>query len=430
VTEDIETDRGLIPEEQRTFELSDMNRAWPSFFVLTSLLASLTVWLAPAVAEITLRADFDQASLDTSNSHADGDLITLAGRENFYPDKWKWLYFAASGLAGQRPTFRIDGEFVFGNERLADHSMVYSYDNQTWNFFDNNDVAADGKTFTFSNDAAFGADEVFIAYGLPYPYSMIVKHVAKISSSPWVHPTSSGDEALVIGRSPGGIDDMDREIPGRNIYGYSITDDASKEAKAKVVLVGGVHANESLASYVLEGLVDFLVSDAPEARAVRRQAEFFVYPMVNPDGRRAGYNRSTVQYESGRPNRNWKPPEYGGLDDIRVAGDAMLADVGQAVYVIDFHSDSVGKRGHYAYVLPEWQQHPLWLNFLRLEPKVTTRNAKLIDHTMARFGRDELGAAFSITFETQFIAEEDGHRFRVMGANWGRAFSRVLEQSD
>jgi hypothetical protein len=102
------------------------------------------------------------------------------------------------------------------------------------------------------------------------------------------------------------------------------------------------------------------------------------------------------------------------------------ADVARADVVIDFHSDSVGKSGHYAYVLPEWQDHPLWTNFLQLEPQVQTRNARLRDRTMARFGRDELGAKFSITFETQFIAGEQSHRFFEMGANWARALHATL----
>jgi hypothetical protein len=108
-------------------------------------------------------------------------------------------------------------------------------------------------------------------------------------------------------------------------------------------------------------------------------------------------------------------------------GEALLADVGKADILIDFHSDSVGKSGHYAYVLPAWQDHPLWRNFQKLEPEVQTRDAKLVDRTTARFGRDELGADFSITFETQFIAGEHAERFRAMGANWGRALYRTLE---
>jgi hypothetical protein len=395
---------------------------------LTAALITLLVAHGTYAAEITLHANFDQASLDVVNSHVEGDIVTLVGRDNFNTGHWKWIYFAAKGVAGRRVTFRIDGDYVFGANKLAEHQMIYSFDRKRWNFFDLNEMGDDGM-FTFSNEAPFREDPVYIAYGLPYPYQRVVEHTKRIASSPWVHPTAPGGESLVIGKSPGGIDDMDRKIRPRNIYGYRLSDDRAERMKTKVVLVSGVHANESLSSYVLEGLVDFLISDAPEAQALRRRAEFFVYPMVNPDGRRAGYNRTTVQYSSRRPNRSWIPPRYGGLDDIRLVGESMRADVGHADFVIDFHSDSVGKSGHYAYVLPEWQEHPLWRNFRMLEPDVRTRDAKLIDRTMARFGRDELGAEFSITFETQFIAGEHAGRFKEMGVNWALAMHRTLGAS-
>ena len=82
--------------------------------------------------------------------------------------------------------------------------------------------------------------------------------------------------------------------------------------------MSGVHANETLGNFTLEGLVDFLVSDDLEAAQLRRYAEFYVYPMANPDGRFAGYNRSTVQRVNVDPNRAWNPPNYFDPDE-RVA---------------------------------------------------------------------------------------------------------------
>jgi hypothetical protein len=272
-----------------------------------------------------------------------------------------------------------------------------------------------------------GNDDMWVAYGLPYANGRIELLAAQLRTSPWVSPTASADASLVIGQSPGGLDDLGRNIARRDMFGFRITDSSSTAPKAKVVLVGGVHANETLGSFTLEGLLDFLVGDSLEAGVLRKQAEFYVYPMANPDGRFAGYNRSTVQRESLDPNRHWVPPNYDGLDDIEVVGDAMLADTdADADYLIDFHSDVAGKSGHYGNVLPQWQTNPLWLNFLQLEPSVDTNNALLEDDTTAKFGRDRLGANFSITFETQFLAGENIDRFLSLGENWGQAFFRTL----
>lgn len=389
-------------------------------------------WMAvtalPAYGVITLSADFDSASLDLANSFAVGSSVTLAGRDNFNPGEWKWLYFRADGVAGLAPSFQIDDDFNTGGSSLNGHAMVYSYDQQTWGFFDQNVRSSSQGTFTFNNVAPFTQDHVYVAYGLPYPNERVVAHTQQLAASPWVSPTASGNAALVVGPSAGGVDDLGRVIASREMYGYLITDPSYPASqKKRVVLFGGVHANETLGNFTLEGLVDFLASDAPEADRLRRQAEFYVYPMVNPDGRFAGYNRSTVEAPTIDPNRVWDPPSYDGVHDVRVIGEVSRADTGGDVdYVIDFHSTVNGKDGHYGFVLPEYQTDPLWQNFLALEPSVNTRNASLIDDTGAKFGRDLLGAEFSITFETQFLAGENIDRFLDLGRNWGLALEQTL----
>ena len=380
-----------------------------------------------AAASIVLDADFDHGSLDEANSLASDTLVTLTGRDNYNPGLWKWLYFSATGVAGLQPTFRIDDDFATGGSDLNAHEMVYSYNQQDWLFFDNNVRQSSLDRFSFFNDQPFSQNQVYVAYGLPYPNLRVVNHVNQVNLSPWVSPTASASPNLVIGQSPGGIDDLGRNISHRDILGFKITDSSSSAPKAKVVLVGGVHANESLGNYTLEGMIDFLVGDSREAGLLRKQAEFYVYPMANPDGRHAGFNRSTVQHPSLDPNRYWTSPDYGGLDEVKVVGDAMIEDtISDADYLIDFHSDTAGKEGHYGYILPQWQGNPLWLNFLQLEPAIRTENAVLSDFTTAKFGRDELGADFSITFETQFLAGENVDRFLDLGRNWGLAFFRTL----
>lgn len=388
----------------------------------TCLLAVQTV----AFAQIQLDGNFDHGSLDAANSSVNGNVITLAGRDNFNPGDWKWLYFSADNVNGLTPTFQIDDDFATGGSNLNAHEMVYSYDQQTWNFFDNNDRDAAQDTFTFSNNSPFTQNQVFVAYGLPYSYGRLVAHTSALQSSPWVMPTSSGDSSLVIGQSPGGTDDLGRAIAPRDIHGYKITDSSITGPKEKIAIVGGVHSNETLGNFVVEGLVDFLVSDDLRAARLRKNAEFFVYPMANPDGRFAGYNRSTVQRVDDDPNRFWDSPLYGFMSDIKVVGDALLADTGgDADYFIDSHSTVNGKDGHFAFVNSAFQSDPFWLNFLQLEPSVDTRNSSLINLTAAKFGRDELNAEFSITFETQFIAGENIDRFLDMGMNMGLAFDEV-----
>ncbi len=394
-----------------------------SLLGLALLLASHPAW-----GVILLDGDFDSGSLDEDNTSVSGSFVTLAGRDNHNPGDWKWLYFTADGVNGQQVTFQIGDNFDTGGGSLVGHKMVYSYDQENWSFFENNVRNAALDTFTFSKTGAFTQDRVYVAYGLPYPLSRVTEHTNNLVSSPWVSPTMSGDASLVIGQSPGGTDDLGRVIAPQDMYGYKITDsNGGAIAKKKVVLFGGVHANETLGNFTLEGLVDFLVSDDAEAAILRKYAEFYVYPMANPDGRFAGYNRSTVQRENLDPNRYWVPPNYNGLDDIEVVGDAVRTDtVNNIDYLLDFHSTVNGKTGHFGFILPEYQSDPFWQNVLQIEPSIDTNGAQLVDDTGAKFGRDHLNAEFSATFETQFLADENIDRFLTLGRNFGLAFQETF----
>jgi hypothetical protein len=396
-----------------------------------------------AEAVITLDADFDSGSLCLTPSNAcddngtassvNGNVVTLVGRDNFSAGQWKWINFRANGVNGQLVNFEIGDDFTTGSSNLVEHKMIYSYDGQNWSFFDNNQLLGAQDKFVFSNNAPFTHDAVYVAYGLPYPYQRTVDHTASIAASPWVSPTASGNGTLVIGQSPGGVDDIGRSIAPHDLYGFKVTDPSATGTKKKVVVSSGVHANETVGNWTLEGLVDFLLSDELEAAQLRRYAEFYVYPMVNPDGRFAGNNRTTVEVNDVDPNRAWNPPSYtepgdsSTLHDVSQVGEAMRADTGQDVdYLIDFHSTvNHSIPYHHGLILSQWQSDPFWLTLRSFEPALITAGASLIDHTVAKFGRDELNAEFSATFETLFIADENIDRFLDLGRNFGLAWRDV-----
>jgi len=42
---------------------------------------------------------------------------------------------------------------------------------------------------------------------------------------------------------------------------------------------------ETPASWMMKGILDFLIGDSPEASALRQIFVFFVVPILNPDGK-------------------------------------------------------------------------------------------------------------------------------------------------
>lgn len=67
-----------------------------------------------------------------------------------------------------------------------------------------------------------------------------------------------------------------------------------------------VHPGETPASWIMKGLLDFLVDNSEAARILRQNFVFFIVPMLNPDGVMYGNNRCSLAGVD--LNRQWKIP--------------------------------------------------------------------------------------------------------------------------
>lgn len=132
-----------------------------------------------------------------------------------------------------------------------------------------------------------------------YTPEMVELHTQIVGKLPWVMPTASGDENMVIGHTPGWPRKPewpdDPEIPPQKIYGYQITDTLTREPKVKMILVSQNHSTEFTGSWVLEGMVNFLASSDSKAVFLRSKAIFYVYPDINPEGRYMATHRINLE---------------------------------------------------------------------------------------------------------------------------------------
>jgi hypothetical protein len=76
--------------------------------------------------------------------------------------------------------------------------------------------------------------------------------------------------------------------------------------KKYIVLTSRVHPGESNASYLMHGVIEFLLSSASEAIELREKFIFKIIPMLNPDGVIYGNYRSSIMGVD--LNRRWKNP--------------------------------------------------------------------------------------------------------------------------
>ena len=184
-----------------------------------------------------------------------------------------------------------------------------------------------------------------------YTVDMTEAHTQLVSNSPYVTPTASGDACLalpgcpipdfVVGVSAGNVGG-DPCVPQHNLYAYKITDPAAAGSKTKVIIDTGNHNTETPGSWTFQGMVDFLVSSEPAAIWLRQVAEFYVYPLVNPDGRYTADGRGNPEMTAEGfgldHNRVWNTQGQ-GLSTIDALTTAMQNDTGgDADYLFDFHN--------------------------------------------------------------------------------------------
>lgn len=152
-------------------------------------------------------------------------------------------------------------------------------------YFKNN-FKRDGKyglekfhyTFTFTYTFPHDKDTVYFAYSLPYTYTdlcedldimMADKRISTFVSRNTLCRTLAGNKCeylTITSRENTSVDDPDRIN------------------KKGVVISARVHPGESVASWMMKGVIDFLVSDKIEAQALRKLFIFKIIPMLNPDG--------------------------------------------------------------------------------------------------------------------------------------------------
>lgn len=154
-------------------------------------------------------------------------------------------------------------------------------------------------TLTFTIEFTHDDDQMFFSHCFPYTYSDLQDDLNKIekdcNSSNFYHRST-----------------LTRTLAGNRCEYLTITskdkDPKSAKALAKkgVFISARVHPGESNSSWMMKGVIEFLVGNSPEARALRDNFVFKIVPFLNPDGVINGNYRCSL---SGQDlNRRWKAP--------------------------------------------------------------------------------------------------------------------------
>lgn len=260
---------------------------------------------------------------------------------------WSWAG-RVSSVNGKTPTFKIDGAAYYQTGPSSGYRPQYSEDGSTWSFFDNFTPDDGSGNWSFYNDAAFSAATVYVSYCRPYTNSDVASYISSISGSSYVSETTSTTSFIYGTTTSTNYDSpFGGNIPSQNLYAFKISDSSVQPAdgygKRTAVLSAGVHPSEDIGNEMLEAAVDFLLSADPVAQDLRRNFDWYIYPMVNPTGRYGRNVRGT--FETGTCGADPKDE----MDPNRHLGDGCLevnskwktafeADTGSSIDLyLDFH---------------------------------------------------------------------------------------------
>lgn len=127
---------------------------------------------------------------------------------------------------------------------------------------------------SFDYTFMYAGDEVYVAYTVPYTYTQLQSHIKqlKILSDESHYKLIKFDS---LGLSNGNVD-----IPLLKITNKS----KNTEPKPIIFIIGRQHCGETHASFILHGFINFLISKENICHKLRELFEFWVAPVVNPDG--------------------------------------------------------------------------------------------------------------------------------------------------
>lgn len=239
-----------------------------------------------------------------------------------------WWYAKVTGLTpGESLTLDV------GNAPWATPDQaVMSVDKTTW--IQTAPGSREGKRIRYTFDAP--AKDFWVAWGTPYLLEDAQRTVAKAAQHQFALPF-----------------ELCQTRGGRTTPALSITEADSHPNRIGIWIQARQHAWESGSSWVCDGLIEWIVSDAPEARELRQKTLITIVPIMDIDNVEIGAGgKNQIPQDH---NRDWSDsPHWKAV----AAAQRMILDQdqkGQFDIFVDLHNPGANDKYPYFYVPPKDQ---------------------------------------------------------------------------
>ncbi len=294
------------------------------FRVLAIALLFLAPLSSPATAQIRVDTNFPGGSAQVQAIDPDRQLLRLTPSD--HPGKgWAcWWYARITGLDPAKPL-----HLVVGNTHWAtpDRAAI-SYDGQSWT----QSRSGTRNQVWIEYLIPLQSEELWVAWGPPFVPEDASTLVRSLGARPGVEPFNLCTTRE--GRATPAL----RFINGR------------QDAPA-IWIQARQHAWEAGSSWVAKGLIEWLASDAREAKALRQGAEITVIPIMDIDNvhRGAGGKNQLPQDH----NRDWTAQPYWRAVEAAQTTIRTLDAEGRLLAFIDLRNPGARDRFPYYYVPPK-----------------------------------------------------------------------------
>ncbi len=405
---------------------------------------------ADAAPPITLRDDYERSSVNLAGSSVSGAgdaaVITIKPRvqeTEAVPTNPRWLEpsVRVDNVGGIRPSFKIiDYAATAGANKYhgapwqSTRRPMFSYDRQTWHYFDTQTVTS--SEIQFRHNTPFVGNTVYISRERQISVTQMgqwlegiaTAHQTKITPSPSATAfvptlTSWPAQAFIAGEYATQIDELGRTIPQTPFYAFEINDTALGGVKRLATMTAGVHAGEDHGDWAFQRAVEYLLSDALAAISLRTHYRIMIYPCINAPGRAGGgWRGSFTQGTGGADDANRNFSAINGLQIVSLPREVITAD--RAGAVPDWHIDWHGTFDH-DYGL--YVNHAIDTTF---RARVTSEFGAAVDDmgaitsdTVAKYFKVSVGCVMSITLEHGATTPQSDAALVA----WGGAVVRTLE---
>ena len=202
-------------------------------------------------------------------------------RQDLRDTKGWWFYwsFRVRGAAGRTLKFSFAGKSPIGVRGPA----VSTDGGREWAWLGTDSVQGASFAYRFAGTS----DAVRFCFAMPYQEEHLRRFLASHGDNPFLS-----------------VQPLCKTRKGRTVERLQIAD-PGRDPRHRILLTARNHACESMASYVMEGLVSAILDDTEDGRWFRRNAAVLAIPFVDTDG-----------VEDGDQGKNRKPHDhnrdYGG----------------------------------------------------------------------------------------------------------------------